>query len=139
MAELKSVEKELQDSGKLADGFYTDGTVHRVRATIELNAQASGKKILLCEMPKGSLFIYGLLNTSVTLGTSTIAIGDEFTAELIKAAGTLTSADTPVLFGKNKPVNEKLEANTNLYLTVGTAALPAAGTLVVDMFFAVIH
>lgn len=138
MAEYKSVEKELMDSGKLADGFYTDGTVHRVRATIELNAQPQGK-ILLCEMPKDSLFIYGLLNTSVSLGTSTVAIGDEYTADLIKAAGTLTSADTPVLFGKNKPVNEKLEANTNLYLTVGAAALPADGTLVVDMFFAVIH
>ena len=138
MAENKSVEKELMDSGKIADGFYTDGNVHRVRATINLNSQETGK-ILLCEMPKGSLFIYGLLNTSVSLGTSTVAIGDEYTADLIKSAATLTTADTPVLFGKNKAVTEKLEKNTDLYMTVGTAALPAEGTLVVDLFFAVIH
>lgn len=138
MAEIKSVEKELMDSGKLADGFYTDGTVHRVRATIDLSSQPTGK-ITLCEVPKGALFIYGLLNSSVSLGTSTISIGDEYTADLIKAAGTFTSADTPVLFGKNKAVVEKFEGKTNLYMTVGTAALPAEGTLVVDMFFAVIH
>lgn len=138
MAELKSVEKELMDSGKLANGFYTDGDVRRVRATIELSAQEEGK-ILLCEMPKDSVFIFGLLNTSVSLGATTLAIGDEYTADAIKAAGTLTSADTPVLFGKNKATTTRFEDNTNLYLTTAAAALPADGTLVIDLFFAAIH
>lgn len=135
--EIKSNEMKAMDEGTLVSGVFVDAQVRRVRATITLNSQAQGK-ITLCEIPKGYLFLYGALNTSKTLGSSTLAIGDETTADLIMTAATLTDADKPVLFGKNAAVLTPFTETKKLYLTVGAAALPAAGSLVVDMYFAAI-
>lgn len=135
--EIKSNEMKAMDEGKLVSGVFADAPVRRVRATITLDSQAQGK-ITLCEVPKGYVFLYGVLNASATLGSSTLAIGDETTEDLIMDAATLTEADKPTVFGKNAAVLNQFNETKKLYLTVGAANLPASGSLVIDMFFAAI-
>lgn len=136
--EKKSNELTAMDNGDIVSSVITDASVVRVRATLTLDSQAEGK-VTLFELPKGYLFLYGVLNTSVSLGTSTVAIGTEKTEDLYKKAEVLTEADVPTLFGKNAAVVSANEETQNVYLTVAAAALPASGTLVVDMYFAAIR
>lgn len=109
----------------------------RFRATITLAAQASGDIIHLARVPAGSVFAFGLLNSSVSLGTATIAIGISGTTGKYLAAQTYTSVSTPGIFAA--PYTDEsmspYTAEEAIYLTIATAALPASGTLVVDLFF----
>lgn len=111
----------------------------RYRASITLAAQATADNILLAVVPAGSIFAGGVLTTSVTLGTSVIAIGTSqvhATNGQLRAAGTFTAVDTPTNFGTAAALAQAaLTADTRLYLTIDTAALPGAGTLVVDLYY----
>lgn len=111
----------------------------RYRSLVTLAAQATTDNILLAIIPKGEVFCFGLLNTSVTLDTAVIAIG---TSKVhgsngqLRAAAVFTSANTPTLFGLNAATAaDALTSDTPIYLTIATAALPASGTLVVDLFY----
>lgn len=110
--------------------------VKRFTATIALASQASGDTVVLADVPAGFKFAYGVLNTDTSLGTATIEIGDASSAASYLAAETFTSTNTPTLFGKVAEVSAAASAASDrLILTVGTAALPASGTLVVDLYF----
>ena len=118
------------------DGSVWTARLRRFRATVALAGQANGDDVVLFRVPAGSVFAYGVLNPSATLGTATIAIGVAGTTNRYKNAATLTAANVPTLFGKTAEVSGAgLAADTDVLLTVGAAALPGAGTLVVDMYF----
>lgn len=118
------------------DGSVWTARLRRFRATVALAGQANGDDVVLFRVPAGSVFAYGVLNTSATLGTATIAIGVAGTTNRYKNAATFTAANVPTLFGKTAEVSGAgLAADTDVLLTVGAAALPGAGTLVVDMYF----
>lgn len=92
-------------------------------------------------IPKGSVFLYGILNTSVTMGASaTIAIGIAGTTGKYRAAATIT-AQTTELFGLT-PVggltgqNVAETADRKVILTIAVASLPAVGILNVTLFYA---
>lgn len=110
----------------------------RYRASITLAAQATTDNILLCILPAGSIYEVGMLISSVTLGAAVIAIGTSQTHGTngqLRAAGTFTAVDTPTPFGPAALLaGAALSADTRIYLTIATAALPAAGTLVVDIY-----
>lgn len=131
MTEHKS--NELAATSFISGAVY-DGRVKRFKATVALKAQAAGDTIILAEVPKDYVFAYGVINSSVSLGTATIAVGSDGASEKYRSAAVITSADTPVLFGKNAAVAE-LADNEKIVLTVGAAALPASGILIVDLFF----
>lgn len=119
-----------------ADGSVWTAKLRRFRATVALSGQASGDDVVLFRVPAGSVFAYGVLNTSASLGTSTIAVGVSGTTNQYKNAAIFTAVNTPTLFGKTAEVSGAgLTADTDVLLTVGTAALPGSGTLVVDMYF----
>lgn len=120
-----------------ADGSVVGGRLRRYRATITLASQASGDTIVLNKIPAGSVFAYGVLNASATLGaTATIAIGPSDSAALYRAAATFTTANTPTMFGTNSAmVADALSADTEVKITIAAAALPASGTLVVDLYY----
>ena len=110
--------------------------LRRYRATITLASQATTDTIMVAMVPAGLTFAYGVLTTSVTLGTSTVAIGVTGTTAKYKASGTFTAVDTPTMFGVNTAVGQAaLTAEDQVFITIGTAALPASGTLVVDLYF----
>lgn len=111
----------------------------RYRASITLAAQAIADNILLAIIPSGSIFSGGNITASVSLGTAVVAIGTSqvhATNGQLRAAGTFTSVDTPIQFGTAAALSQaSLSADTRIYLTLATAALPGAGTLVVDLYY----
>jgi hypothetical protein len=113
---------------------------------ITLGAQASGVNIPIARLPFGSIPIGIVLTGSVSLGTSTVAIGDMNAVARFKAAAVFTAVDTPtnVLNSATAGVplttcytylNVASNAYEDVILTVGAAALPASGTLVVSILY----
>lgn len=116
-------------------GGVVGGTLRRYRATVTLAAQADGDTVTLAQIPAGATFAFGVLLASATLGTSTIAIGIAGTAGKYRAAAAHT-ATTATMFGISSAADDvPLAAAETVILTNTTAALPASGTLVVDLYF----
>lgn len=108
----------------------------RYRASITLASQASGDTIVLANVPAGMIFAGGVIVTDTSLGTATVAVGTATSAAKYKAAATLTATDTPTNFGKASAYAQSaLTGQEQIILTVGTAALPASGQMVVDLYF----
>jgi hypothetical protein len=114
-------------------GSVVGGRLRRLRGVITLASQADGDVIVLGKLPAGAVFAYGVLNASATLGASaTIAVG---TAGKYRAAAVFTAA-APTLFGTSTSVDDApLTAEEEVMVTVGTAALPSSGTLIVDLYY----
>ena len=118
-----------------SNGAVQGGRVRRFRATITLASQAIDDTVVLAQVPAGYAFAYGILNASATLSTSTIAIGIAGTAAKYRTAAVFTAA-APTLFGLSTAVDDvPLTAQETVILTNTTAALPASGTLIVDLYF----
>ena len=120
---------------KLVDGAVVNGNVRVKRSTIPLAGQAVGDTIVIAKAVAGESFLYAVINNAPGLGsTATIAIGiegdtgkyrvalkkDTVVPELASVAGSLA----------------KLTTDEEIFITVAAAALPASGTLVVDLYFA---
>ena len=115
------------------------GRLRRYRATINLASQPTADNILLAVVPAGSAFVTGIINASVTLGSSVVAIGTNKTHASngqLRAAAVFTAA-APTLFGLSSAQDDnELAGDTPIYLTLATAALPASGVLVIDLIYA---
>lgn len=112
------------------------GRVKCVRATITLAAQADGDDIVLGYRPAGSRFLFGMITTDTSLATSTVAIGTTGATGKYRAAAVFTATNTPTLFGLVAAQDDvALTADELLLLTNTTAALPASGVLVVDIYY----
>ena len=103
-------------------------TVH-VIATITMASQASGDDIVLGEVEPGWRFLGATVNPSATTGTATIALGLDGNTAKYAAAVAYTSTDTPTAKGKATAIGVAETARKKILATVGTAALPASGTL----------
>jgi hypothetical protein len=121
----------------LANGAVHDARVRRFRAKITLATQTTSDTIVLAKIPAGYHFAYGVLTSSVSLGSSTVAIGISGTTGKYRTAATFTAVDTPTLFGCAASVmdDDPLTAAETVYITIAAASLPASGTLVVDLYF----
>lgn len=155
---------------KPASGAF-GARVRRYRASFNLATVAGGiavttsDYIYLARIPAGAVFAFGVLNTSVSLGTSTLNIGLSQThaANTQYATGlVLTSTNTPLLFGMVTDPGSSLGTTfttlpygqtatwgayemaafsgplpqRDVYLTVGTASLPSSSNpVVVDLYF----
>jgi hypothetical protein len=120
------------------DGSAQGGNLRVYREVVNLAGQTTADTIVVAYPSKGEQFLYGVLTASASLGTSTISIGVAGATARYKTAGTFTATETPTLFGQGTLVvaNSKLAADTEVFITIGTAALPASGTLIVDLVFA---
>lgn len=137
MATVYSKEMTIINTGKEAYAGVVGGRVRRYRATVELKAQAADDVIELIEVPANETFAFGVIYVSATLGTATLAIGTADDADAYMADDTVTTADTPVFFGTTAAAAADTASETGkttITATVGTAALPASGTLVVDIY-----
>lgn len=120
----------------LADASQRGFKSHKVFATITMASQASGDDIVLGRVRKGMRFVGATVIASATLATATIALGIVGSTAKYKAAAVFTAVDTPTPYGKASAIGVAETADALLLLTIGTAALPAAGTLVVILEFA---
>lgn len=95
--------------------------------------------VILARIPGGHVFDFGLITSSVSLGTSVVAIGTNSVHASngqYRAAAAFTAVDTPTLFGAAAPqAAGALAADTLTFLTVATATTPTSGTLVIDLYF----
>lgn len=120
------------------------------RSTIALDAPAlssstagtvvtTGDTVVLCVRPAGTRFIGGKITSSVSLGTSTIAIGTAAAPAKYRAAAVHTAVDTPTLFGLASAMAAvETGSDEEVILTVAVASLPttASSRLVIDLEFA---
>jgi hypothetical protein len=123
------------------DGSAQGGHVRVYREQIALasGVGTTADTIVVAYPSKGEQFLFGVLTSTVTLGTSTVAIGITGATGKYRAAATFTAVDTPTLFGAGAAGlggAGKLSADEEVFLTIGTANLPTSGTLTVDLYFA---
>lgn len=108
----------------------------RINEVFTMAGQPIGETLVIGELPAGAVFSHGLVTVSASTVTATIAIGVAGTADKYKAAAAHTTADVPELFGKAAAIAaDPLDAAERVIATIGTAALPGAGTLVIDLFY----
>lgn len=110
--------------------------VRRYRATHTLASQATTDSLYFAQLPAGVVFCYGVLTASVTLGTSTLAIGISGTTGKYRTAAVFTAVDTPTLFGNASAIGNQtpLASAEDVIGTIAVAALPAAGALITDLY-----
>lgn len=130
----KTYSNELQQA--LINTSVIDGKTKAYQATIDLAAQASGDTIVIAKALQGEKFVAGIITTDTSLSTATVKIGNKDDDDKYKAAAVFTATNTPTLFG-NAAAMAALAADEEIFITVGTAALPGSGTLKVTMIFAV--
>lgn len=105
-------------------------------ATITLASQTTSDTIVIAQVPENLRFAYGMLNSTVSLGTSTIAIGIAGATGKYRAAATFTATQTPTPFGVVAATNAATAAGgETIFITIATASLPASGTLDVQLHF----
>ena len=128
------------------------GRKRSIVATVPLAAAAIGTTIMIARLPLFCTVTGFTVLNSVSLGSSTIEIGDANTPALFAAAATYTAVDTPTEVGLTSALGtiittgyDATSGNQVTYaspgeggglyedviLTVGAAALPGAGQMVV--------
>lgn len=137
-AELVGVLDGTLNPAAKANGQVVGAKVRRYRAVLDLAAATVAKNVgdtnVLCRIPAGEAFYVGVINSSVSLGTSTISIGNAATPAKHRAAAVHTATDTPTPFGKASAADDApLAAYEDVILTIATAALPGAGIVVIDI------
>jgi hypothetical protein len=113
--------------------------VYREQITLASGVGTTADTIVVAYPSKGEQFLFGVLTSTVTLGTSTVAVGITGATGKYRAAAAFTAVDTPTLFGAGVAGLAgagKLTGDEEVFLTIGTANLPASGTLTVDLYFA---
>lgn len=113
------------------------GKIRCFNETITLAAQATTDTIEVAKLPKGATPLFGIISSTVSLGTSTVAIGITGTTGKYRTAAVFTATDTPTFFGNVAVMGVQLAAEEIVIITIATAALPGSGTLRVMFFYAV--
>jgi uncharacterized membrane protein YkgB len=138
-SELVGVLDGTQAPAKKADGRVYQAKPRRFRASFNLAASTTAKAIgdtnVIAEIPEGYSFSHATLVATVGLAAATIAIGTVAVPDKYLAAVTVPTADTSVSGGKAAArAAEPLAIKDVVIMTIGAAALPNAGTLVIDLF-----
>lgn len=130
LAGLGALPVQPPEAGKGVNAF-----VHVHRQVLTLASQPTTEQPVIARLPAGHLFLFGIMTTSATLGSSTVAIGNETTAGKYRAAATFTSANTPTLFGIAAAADdEPLAADEEVIITIAAAAFPSSGTLITQIY-----
>lgn len=139
MADFLSIEAASDGSAPTVQraGNAIRAKVRRTSSTFTFASQAAGSRLLLPKVPKGAKGVHHRITVSVTTATATLALGIAGNTTKYGAAVAYTTADTPTSVAKAANLAAELAADEDQFLTVGTAALPAAGTLVVETFFTI--
>jgi hypothetical protein len=138
MALFYSLENAGLGSTPVVKPAATLGVAARLRAyrgTLNLAGQLITDNWQVTTLPPGALFCVGIINTTATLATSTIAIGINGNNGKYRAAAVFTAVDTPTLFGAATQMDSQTPfASDEVILgSIGVATLPGAGALVVIM------
>lgn len=107
-----------------------DGGKKRVNLEIfNFASDVAGAYNVGAPIPKGARITSIKIMSSVSLGSSTIALGIAGTAGKYRAAATYTTTDAWTELGAASALMDELAADEQLILTVAAASLPASGRL----------
>lgn len=114
------------------------GGVFVYEASVLLASQATTDTIVLGYVPAGQQYLYSILNTDTSLGSSTIAIGTAASTGKYRAAAVLTATNTPALMQLVAPAlnGTSLTASETQIITIAVATLPASGNLLYQQYWA---
>lgn len=116
-------------------GHLVNGRVRCIRASLALGTQSanSGDTIGIGRRPKGSRYGGHRITSSVSLATSTIAIGAVGSAAKYRAGAVFTAVDTPTEVAiAARLADDPLTDDEEMIVTVAVANLPTtAGAFVV--------
>ena len=110
----------------------------KLRVLIEVfncNGEAPGAYAIGAPLPAGAVPVLGFLVASTSTGSATLAIGNKDNASRYRGGTILSQVDTPALFGPGLVVGAATLLAEQLLLTVGAAALPATGRLVIMLLY----
>lgn len=109
--------------------------LRRFRATVTLASQTTNDTITLATLPSGTLFEYGVVNTDTSLGGSVLTLGITGSTAKYMGSAVFTTTNTPTLIGKTATTGaaSPFSSDETILATIAGAALPASGTLVVDL------
>ena len=124
------------NAGTIPAPGFVDGAVRCFCEEIALASQPTTDAIEVARLPKGAIPLFGVIESDTSLGTATVAIGIAGATGKYRAAATFTATDTPALFGAGAAIGGALADEEKVIVTIGTAALPATGTLRVMLFYA---
>lgn len=119
------------------DAGQWGGKVRVATEQINLAAQASGDTINIARIPQEARILYGTIVSTVSLGSSTIKIGDAGDDDRLRADAVMTTANSPVMFGHSNGAAWIPTAETTVFITVGTATMPASGTMYTTIYYMV--
>lgn len=137
MAAYNGTQCALIAAGSEPDVTEVGARVRCFTETFTYAAQASGSTITVAKLPAGAMVLGFELNTSVTTGSATIAVGDG-TNTYVAAAAYTTPGDTVLAaLQAGNGMTSPLSADGSIILTTGAAALPASGTLLFKTYYVV--
>lgn len=121
-------------------GHLVNGRLRSLRASLALGTQSanSGDTIGIGKRPKGSRYAGHRITSSVSLGTSTIAIGAVGSAAKYRAAAVFTAVDTPTTVAiAARLADDPLTDDEEMIVTVAAANLPttAGAFLVIETYY----
>ncbi len=135
MANTRAAQMTKLNAGTTPAPGFVDGTVRCFNETVTYASQGIADTIEVGRLPKGAVVRGIQLCADTSSGTATISVGTSASPAKYRAAAVFTATDTPTLFGKAAALNVALAAEETVILTVGTAALPASGTLQVNLIY----
>lgn len=116
-------------------GNAVRSTTRRTISTFNLAAQAIGDRLMLPRIPKGARGVRFRLQSSVALGgAATLALGIAGTVGKYRAAAIKNDTAQETVVSATTLAAE-LAADEDPFITVAAAALPGAGTLVVETIY----
>lgn len=120
------------------DGRVANARLRIHRATLDLSlasvAKVNGDTNVLARIPRGQVVVAAILNSTVTLGATTVAIGIAGTAAKYKNAAVFTTPDTPTLCMNAAAQDDApLTDYEDVIMTFAAANAPGAGIIVVDL------
>jgi hypothetical protein len=118
------------------DGRVSIAAVRRTRATIKLAAQAVADTVVLGDVPEGCAFAYAVVNSDTALAGVQLTLGTAALPAKYAPAFGVANANAPAMVGAAAAVAAVLGATSDRVIaTIAGAALPAAGTLVIDLYY----
>lgn len=113
------------------------GGVYIYQGSVTLQTQLIADTIVVGQVPSGAAFLFGLMSTDTSLGSSTISIGITGTPAKYRALAVFTATNTPTFFGLvANSANVSLLVQETQIITIAVANLPASGNLIIQQYWA---
>ena len=129
------VARELSGPGRgLVSGAFDGGKLRAIVEVVTCAGDAIGSFNVGAPIPAGAMPLFGCVMTSVALGSATLSIGVQGALGRYRGSAAL-APDAPAFFAAPASAATPLAAPEQLVMTVGAAALPQSGRIVVVMVY----